>query len=457
MKPRGILGAMALAALLFGVQPSPARAVTRISASVEFYNALEPYGDWETIPRYGDCWVPNRPAGWRPYTVGYWVDTDYGWMWISQDPWGDVPYHYGRWAFDSRVGWVWVPDDDLVWAPSWCAWRYGDDYVGWAPLPPDADWGGSGFSINVSFIDRSIDRSGWCFTPVRTFGTRNVRYSILPPAQNVTLIARTTSYTRYEARGSMPVARGVPPELLTRATGRRFQRYNLADASSPARMSRPAIRGRTIEVNRATIVGAQRERARLAPRGGNAQDMRQRGNERGRNQDIRQNRGAVQRDQRANMRRQNQDAEMRRQQQSDMRRQQQQSDMRRQQQQSDMRRQRQQQSQDRSQRDQQQYERRGRGPDQGNGGSRDQNQGRWRREQRPPQDQQPQPPPQQQQRQRGGRDQGQGQAPDQNQKQQPDKGKGRGQRDRNQNQDQDQSQQQDDQNKDRGHGRGHGG
>src|SRR5882762_9123519 len=165
MKSRGMLVALALAAMLLGAHPLPAHAVTRISASIDFYNDLDPYGDWENIPRYGDCWVPNRPASWRPYTVGYWVDTDYGW--------------------------VWLPDDDLVWAASWCAWRYGDDYVGWAPLPPEADWGGSGLSVNVSFIDRSIDRSEWCFAPVRTFGTRSVRYSILPPTRNVTLIART--------------------------------------------------------------------------------------------------------------------------------------------------------------------------------------------------------------------------------------------------------------------------
>jgi len=446
-----MLVALALAAMLLGAHPLPAHAVTRISASIDFYNDLDPYGDWENIPRYGDCWVPNRPASWRPYTVGYWVDTDYGWMWISQDPWGDIPYHYGRWAYESRYGWVWVPDDDLVWAPSWCAWRYGDDYVGWAPLPPEADWGGSGLSVNVSFIDRSIDRSEWCFAPVRTFGTRSVRYSILPPTRNVTLIARTTNYTRYEARGSMPVARGVPPELLTRDTGRRFQRYSLADASSPARMTRPAIRGRTIEVNRATIVGAQRERARFAPSGSNAQDMRQRGNQRRQDQGMGQNRGAIQRDQLE--RRQNQGAEMRRQQQSDMRRQQQQSDMRRRgqdrrqyqdQQQQDRQYQRQQQDQQQ----QRQYERRGRGSDQGQGGSRDPNQGRWRRDQ--PQEQ---PPPQQQQRQRGGgRDQGQ--APDQRQPQpNQNRGKGRGQKQPDQSQDQGQGQ---DPNRDR-HGRGHGG
>jgi len=311
---------------------APGVASRYVSPEMTGAEELDRYGRWEQSPDYGALWVPTAVAvDWAPYRTGHWSNVKpWGWTWIDDQPWGYAPFHYGRWAYESRYGWVWVPDDNLVWAPSWCAWRYGDDYVGWAPLPPEADWGGSGLSVNVSFVDRSIGRSEWCFAPVRTFGTQSVRYSILPPTRNVTLLARTTNYTRYEARGSMPVARGVPPELLTRDTGRRFQRYSLADASSPARMTRPAIRGRTIEVNRATIVGAQRERARFAPSGSNAQDMRQRGNQRRQDQGMGQNRGTIQRDQRRDVqRRQNQDAEMRRQQQSDMRRQQQQSDMRR--------------------------------------------------------------------------------------------------------------------------------
>jgi len=113
--------------LILGVCPTTSHAVTRISADISFYDDLSPYGSWEHVSRYGDCWVPYRHASsWRPYTVGYWVDTDYGWLWVSQDPWGDIPYHYGRWAYDSYYGWVWVPDDDLVWAPAWVSWRYNE-------------------------------------------------------------------------------------------------------------------------------------------------------------------------------------------------------------------------------------------------------------------------------------------------------------------------------------------
>src|SRR5512139_1511621 len=75
-----------------------------------FYDALAPYGAWADIEPYGWVWCPlDVPVGWRPYTVGYWSYTDYGWMWSAEDPWGPIPYHYGRWAFDASIGWLWVP------------------------------------------------------------------------------------------------------------------------------------------------------------------------------------------------------------------------------------------------------------------------------------------------------------------------------------------------------------
>src|SRR5262245_40143079 len=79
-----------------------------------FYDDLAPYGEWFEVPRYGWVWCPvDAPIGWRPYTVGYWVYTDWGWMWISEDPWGWAPYHYGRWDYSRHYGWIWIPGD--VW------------------------------------------------------------------------------------------------------------------------------------------------------------------------------------------------------------------------------------------------------------------------------------------------------------------------------------------------------
>ena len=64
---------------------SAARAQTpapmQISAVADFYTPLATYGTWVDVAPYGSCWVPlDVPVGWRPYTQGYWVDTDYGWM-----------------------------------------------------------------------------------------------------------------------------------------------------------------------------------------------------------------------------------------------------------------------------------------------------------------------------------------------------------------------------------------
>src|SRR6185503_13798922 len=103
------------------------------------YDELDRYGTWVENSTYGEVWCPlDVSAGWRPYTVGRWAYTDYGWMWVAEDPWGYVPYHYGRWTCDSYYGWVWIPGD--VCAPAWVSWRYGDGWIGWAPLPPDAEW-----------------------------------------------------------------------------------------------------------------------------------------------------------------------------------------------------------------------------------------------------------------------------------------------------------------------------
>jgi hypothetical protein len=258
---------LAAATLVIGTQlcsPPVSRAFTQISASIDFYDALSPYGSWVSVSRYGDCWVPlDTPVGWRPYTVGYWVDTDYGWMWIAQDPWGGLPYHYGRWVFHSYYGWVWVPDEYEMWAPAWVSWRYSDDYIGWAPLPPEADWrSGYGLTLNVSVIDRQINRSGWCFAPVRSFGSTRIRSALLPPSRNVTLLARTRNVTRYESYNSLPAERGLRPEMIERATGRRFERYRVVDSRS-TNFKNVAIQGRTIEVYRPRIAGVRSRRAKF--------------------------------------------------------------------------------------------------------------------------------------------------------------------------------------------------
>jgi uncharacterized protein DUF6600 len=262
---RGLWLTLAATLVAIGMQagaPPASGAAVQVSASIDFYGALSPYGSWERVSRYGECWVPiDVPVGWRPYTVGYWVSTDYGWMWISQDPWGGIPYHYGRWAYDGYYGWVWVPDDDAVWAPAWVAWRYGDGCVGWAPLPPDAGWrGGSGLTVSVTILEGRINRNAWCFTNARSFGSTRIRSNIFPPGRNVTLLRRTRNVTRYEVFNSMPAERGFLPETIERDTGRRFQRYRVVESRAPATLRDVTIQGSTIEAFRPRVTGV---RARL--------------------------------------------------------------------------------------------------------------------------------------------------------------------------------------------------
>jgi hypothetical protein len=371
-------------------------------------------------------------------------------MWVSEDPWGDIPYHYGRWAYDADYGWIWVPDDDLVWAPAWVSWRSNDDFVGWAPLPPDAGWGGSGLTINVSILDRRINRSGWCFTPIRTFGTTRVRYDILPPTRNVTLISQTRNMTRYDTYNSYPVNRGPARDVIQRATGRPIQRYQIADRSGNLRQA--TVQGRTIEVYRPRIAGVRRERQRFAPlgSGGPSRDAtgRQRVQQGREDVRMRQDRGATERQGVQDRAREN---EVRRQQQSEMRMQQQRDAQRRQEQ---------------GQR-QRQYRERGTGGNQGQGQGQDQGQRQRQRDQGQGGGQgQGGPPPDKGQgngrgrgQDQGGKGQGQGQGQDQGGKgkgqDQGGKGQDKGGKNQDQGQGQDQNQNQDDQNKNRG--RGHGG
>jgi hypothetical protein len=240
---------------------------TNPSSDVGFYDELSPYGTWENVAPYGDCWVPlDVPVGWRPYTEGYWENTDYGWMWISQDPWGQTPYHYGRWAEDDSYGWVWVPDDDEVWAPAWVAWRYGGGYVGWAPLPPDVGWqSGTGLSVSAADLDQRIARDSWCFAPTRAFGTTRMSASVLPPSRNLTLISLTLNVTHYDVFNSRPAERGLSLDILERDTGRKFQRYQVTDSSSPASRRGSGIRGQTIEVYRPPVTGVRNRPVRPTP------------------------------------------------------------------------------------------------------------------------------------------------------------------------------------------------
>ena len=136
--------ALLLASLISLAAIQPARAEVTVSAGVTvggpvevatFHERLGAYGRWTAVEGYGKVWVPaGVRAGWRPYSEGRWVLTEYGWTYVSDDPWGWAAYHYGNWVFAGGSGWVWIPG--RVWAPAWVTWRYGGGYAAWAPAPP---------------------------------------------------------------------------------------------------------------------------------------------------------------------------------------------------------------------------------------------------------------------------------------------------------------------------------
>lgn len=112
---------------------------------------LDQYGQWNTVPDYGNVWYPNSvPVGWAPYRYGHWAWIDpWGWTWVGDEPWGFAPFHYGRWAYISNR-WGWIPgpvDVQPVYAPALVAFVGGAGFslsigiggggpVGWFPLGP---------------------------------------------------------------------------------------------------------------------------------------------------------------------------------------------------------------------------------------------------------------------------------------------------------------------------------
>ena len=140
-----------------------------------FYDELDPYGQWAWHPRYRLCVAADDGvARWRPYTVGRWIYSDYGWYWDSREPFAWAVYHYGRWGYDPDYGWFWVPGD--VWAPAWVQWRYSDNYVGWAPIGP----GRQGYAYGAPVSYEPSIAEAWVFVQPRYMTSRAISHYALP-------------------------------------------------------------------------------------------------------------------------------------------------------------------------------------------------------------------------------------------------------------------------------------
>ena len=204
-----------LLAMFLASLPLGKAAADEVSFDV-FYNNLADDGDWYNTPEYGYVWQPSvavKNDKWRPYTDGYWAQTDDGWTWVSYENFGWAAYHYGRWTRLKDLGWAWVPGYD--WGPGWVSWRTSDDYVGWAPLPPRADQGVEGApaasggpvtSIDYTTVEAEnygpavdvnydIGPQNYCFVETRSFGAPVLAEVILPPQRNVIIIENTINVT----------------------------------------------------------------------------------------------------------------------------------------------------------------------------------------------------------------------------------------------------------------------
>ena len=194
-----------------------------------FYDYLSPYGVWAHHSPYGYVWIPERMTyGWRPYTQGQWVWTDFGWTWASRFRWGWVPFHYGRWGWDRYLGWYWVPG--VEWGPAWVSWRSSDMYIGWAPIPPEARFvPGTG----IRSLPYRLQHHSWVFVEYPYFlDSRLYRY-VLPMERNLTIINYSALRTDIRHRGDRVMNLGVDVDYVRRMTKQTISRYELAPADRP--------------------------------------------------------------------------------------------------------------------------------------------------------------------------------------------------------------------------------
>jgi len=195
----------------------------------DYYSYLGPQGLWVSYAPYGNVWIPRGVEyQWRPYTLGHWVFSDYGWTWMSGERWGWLVYHYGRWGWDGRLGWFWVPG--TVWGPSWVAWRWGDSYIGWAPIPPGDD-----FDIRYGFRRRDFNIQGprWNFVRGRDFMNGSLGRLVLSPEQNVNIINSTRIDVNIHVKENHVINDGVGIDHVRRLTNQAVEKHQLKDARRP--------------------------------------------------------------------------------------------------------------------------------------------------------------------------------------------------------------------------------
>jgi hypothetical protein len=232
-----VTGLLSLPASLVGTATTAAAQGESISA--EFRTALEPYGSFRHVRRWGEVWVPERVSrDWKPYTFGHWVySDDYGWYWDSdrdEAPWGWVAFHYGRWVFDNDIGWAWVPGRE--WGPAWVEWRRGSGHVGWAPLPPDD-----------IIVDVRDDPQYWVFVRPHDFLATRIATFLVEPEPAILDDTAVVNETVVVHERNFAVNPGIAPAFLAAEIGRPI----------PAFQVQPRILAGTANIQGAIQVRAQ--------------------------------------------------------------------------------------------------------------------------------------------------------------------------------------------------------
>jgi hypothetical protein len=212
---------------------TPHRAGQRDMVDVGFfYDELAPYGRWFRVDDYGWVWTPyGVSVGWRPYTRGHWVYTDYGWTWVSDWRWGWAPFHYGRWTHHRTHGWMWIPG--TVWGPSWVVWRHHPGWVGWAPLPPHAGWqDGAGLNLRGFDLDAVVEPDWYSFVREENLLAPNLDRHFEQTSRNAALIRESRRITDYDATNHRVVNRGVDVEQLEKTTRKAIKRQRVIETGS---------------------------------------------------------------------------------------------------------------------------------------------------------------------------------------------------------------------------------
>jgi hypothetical protein len=221
------------------------------SAEVElFFHDLTPYGSWVRLQGPGWVWYPrNVPVDWRPYLLGRWVYSDFGWTWVSDEDWGWAVYHYGRWHYDPSYGWVWVPGSE--WGPAWVTWHSGGGWIGWAPLPWQVKWrAGIGLDWGNVNVRVALDPTWWCFVRTRHLMESSPGLYIAPAARNVTLINITKNVTNYTIVDNRVFNQGVKVNVVSKAVGRPVRQVRVKQADSPQAARGDRLEGEELVVFR---------------------------------------------------------------------------------------------------------------------------------------------------------------------------------------------------------------